>query len=322
MKKVIFIIMLLFFQVTVFAYSTEIIPGGETLGLHINNEGVLIVGYYKVNGDYINKNLEIGDKVTKVNGVTIEDVNNMVDLIDKYMEDNRVTVTFVRDDEEQETELELSYFNGNYRTGLYVKSFIVGVGTLTYIDPETNVFGLLGHVINESKTNHRIEVKTGNAYNAKIENFTRSANGSVGSKNATILEEELFGTIEKNTNYGVFGFNKQKLDKKTMKVATLDEVKTGKAYIYTTNQEDEIKAYEIKILDVDKKSKEKNFYIEIVDEDLLSMSGGIVQGMSGSPIIQEDKIIGAVTRVLVDDVKKGYGISIITMLEEGDLLKS
>jgi stage IV sporulation protein B len=94
----------------------------------------------------------------------------------------------------------------------------------------------------------------------------------------------------------------------------------GSASIYTTNLDDEVVEYEIKILEIDKESKDKNFYFEVVDKDLLEMSGGIVQGMSGSPIIQNDKIIGAVTRVLIDDVKKGYGISIVTMLEEGDKL--
>ena len=105
-----------------------------------------------------------------------------------------------------------------------------------------------------------------------------------------------------------------------MEVGKLNDVMLGSASIYTTNLDDEVVEYEIKILEIDKESKDKNFYFEVVDKDLLEMSGGIVQGMSGSPIIQNDKIIGAVTRVLIDDVKKGYGISIVTMLEEGDKL--
>lgn len=321
MKKIIFFIIILFIGSMVLAYSNTVIPGGETLGLHINNDGVLIVGYYKVNGEYINKFLEIGDKVTKINGIEVDDVNTMVKLIDQNMENNEVLITYIHDGKEEENKLELSYFNGNYRTGLYVKSLIVGVGTLTYIDPTTNIFGMLGHVINESKTNSRIEVKTGTAFNAKVDNFTRSTNGNVGSKNATILDNDTFGTIVKNTNYGVFGkTNKTLNNKKTIEVASLEEVKNGKAYIKTTDENNKINLYEIKILDIDKKSEEKNFYFEIKDENLINMTGGIVQGMSGSPIIQDGKLIGAVTRVLVDDVKKGYGISIITMLEEGDLL--
>ena len=320
MKKIIFFIATLLFNSIVLAYSNALIPGGETLGLHIKNDGVLIVGYYKVNGEYINKFLEIGDKVTKVNGIDVEDVNAMVKLIDQNMENNEVKITYVHEGQEIENKLELSYFNGNYRTGLYVKSLIVGVGTLTYIDPNTQIFGMLGHVINESKTNSRIEVKTGTAFNTKVDNFTRSKNGNVGSKNATILENDIFGTIEKNTNYGVFGNTSKNLNKKTIEIATIDEVKNGKAYIQTTDQENNIQTYEIKILDIDKNNKEKNFYFEIIDDKLISMTGGIVQGMSGSPIIQDGKIIGAVTRVLVDDVKKGYGISIIKMLEEVEKL--
>ena len=319
MKKLLWLILLLI-PLNVFAYSKYIIPGGETLGIEINSKGVLIVGFYKVNGSYINQEFSIGDKITYIDDVEVNDVDTMVELIDKHMHDSKVNVTYIHEDVEEKTELKLSYFDGTYRTGLYVKGTILGIGTLTYIDPGTNVYGILGHVINESKTKQRVEVRNGFVYDAKVSSFTRSTDGNPGSKNAAINKKVIFGDVIKNTNYGVFGKVNKLYDKDTIEVGKLEEVKNGKAYIYTTDLDNNVKKYEINILEIDVNNKEKNYYFEVVDKELLELSGGIVQGMSGSPIIQDNKIIGAVTRVLIDDVKRGYGIDIVTMLEEGDKL--
>lgn len=318
MKKILWLIIFLIFPFNVYAYSNYIIPGGETLGLEVNNRGVLVVGFYKVNGQYINQELRIGDVITHVGNDEVTTTASLSSLIEKNMDNEGFTVTVIRDNEELKLKLELSYFNGSYRTGLYIKGGIEGIGTLTYVDPETNVYGILGHVINESKTNKKIEVKTGFSYDARVSSFSRSTDGNPGSKNANIDKTKVFGTIVNNTNYGVFGIINNKMDKDTLEVGNIKDVKTGLAYIYTTDKENKINKYEINIIEVNKNTKEKNYYFEVIDEDLISMSGGIVQGMSGSPIIQNNKIIGAVTRVLIDDVTKGYGINIVTMLEEGD----
>lgn len=317
MKKIIYILCL-FMPFFVFAYSDYIIPGGETLGIDVNSKGVMIVGFYKVNGELINQDFKVGDKILKVNNVEVNKTEELVDLIDQYMQDNKVKITYSRNNKEYDSEINLSLFNGSYRTGLYVKSNVLGIGTLSYIDPETGIYGILGHPLNVSNTKEQVEIREGYSYEASVTSFTRSRDGNPGSKNADINKNETFGTIEKNSDYGVFGKIQDKYNKELMKVGTLDEVKLGKAYIYTTDVDNKIKQYEINILEIDKKNKEKNMYFEITDEELIKMSGGIVQGMSGSPIIQDNKIIGAVTRVLVDSVDKGYGISIVTMLEEGD----
>ena len=319
MKKIIYLL-ILFCPFYIFAYSDKVIPGGETIGLDIRSDGILIVGFYKANGKFINQSLQIGDKIVSVGNKDVNDVNLLSELIEEYMEDSKVDIKYKRNGKIYDGVLELSYFNGNYRTGLYVKGNIVGIGTLTYIDPENGIYGALGHVINESKTNSKVEVKEGFAFEANVTSFTKSQNGIPGSKNANILREKYFGSILKNTDYGVFGKTKYDLQKDLIDVGLIDDVSEGKAYIYTTNLKNQISTYEIKIVDVDKDSDDKNYYFEIVDDELLSMSGGIVQGMSGSPIVQNNKIIGAVTRVLIDDVKKGYGINIVTMLEEGDKL--
>ena len=320
MKKILWIL-ILFIPFITFAYSKYIIPGGDTLGIEVNSKGIIVVGFYKVNGQYINQDLSIGDKITHVNNIEVNTTEDLVNLIDRYINNNHVNITYERKNKSYNLDLYLSLFNGTYRTGLYVKGSILGIGTLTYIDPNTNVYGVLGHSLNISKTNERIEIKTGFSYNANVTSFTRSINGSPGSKNANIDKQNIFGTIKRNSNYGIFGItNEIKKNEDTLEVGLIDEVTLGKAYIYTTNEDNEIAQFEIKILEVDKNNDEKNIFFKIVDEDMINMSGGIVQGMSGSPIIQNNKIIGAVTRVLVDDVKEGYGISIITMLEEGDNL--
>ena len=163
-------------------------------------------------------------------------------------------------------------------------------------------------------------MKEGNAFEAKVTTFTKSINGVPGSKNANILKNKYFGTIIDNTEYGVFG-KTNNINQPSIEVGNIKDVSLGDAYIYTTDKNNEVKKYKIIISEIDIDNKDKNYYFEIVDKDLIEMTGGIVQGMSGSPIIQDGKIIGAVTRVLVDDVKKGYGINIKTMLEEGDKLK-
>lgn len=318
MKKILWGILCLLTPFIVFAYSDYIIPGGDTLGIEVNSKGVMIVGFYKVNGELINQDFQVGDKILKVNKEEVVGTKELVELIDQHMKNGKVSVTYSRNNKEYDTDLILSLFNGNYRTGLYVKGNVLGIGTLSYIDPETGIYGVLGHPLNVANTNQQVEIRDGLSYEANVTSFTRSVDGNPGSKNANINKSDVFGTIEKNSNYGIFGKVEKETNKNKMKVGQLDEVTVGKAYIYTTNINNEIEKYEIEILEINKKNIEKNLYFKIVDQNLLNMSGGIVQGMSGSPIIQDDKIIGAVTRVLVDDVDKGYGISIVTMLEEGD----
>lgn len=318
MKKLLIYLFILLLPFYTYAYSNYVIAGGSTLGIEVNSKGVVVVGYYAINGKYINKNLEIGDRILKVNGEEVDDTKELVELIDQYMNNNEVPITYLRNNKEYNTYLTLTLFDGTYKTGLYVKSNLLGIGTLTYIDPSTGVYGILGHGLTMSQTNNRIEIKNGYSYKANVIGFTRSVDGSPGSKNADIDKSSLFGSIDSNTKYGVFGKVEYENNDSLLEVASLDEVILGKAYIQTTNENNKISKYEIKILEIDKNNSDKNIFFEIVDKELIKMSGGIVQGMSGSPIIQNDKIIGAVTRVLVDDVEKGFGISIVTMLEEGD----
>lgn len=318
-KFILFSLLTIFMPLQVLAYSNYIIPGGENIGIEVYNKGIMVVGFYKVNGAYPKTNLEAGDSIIKVGNENVNTVNELINAIDKNIKNNIVEVTFVKDNKEYKTDLEVTLFDGIYKTGLYVKDSLNGIGTLTYIDPESKIYGALGHEILESNTNKRIEVKTGNIFDSEVVKIVKSTDGVPGSKKAKIDYNTELGTVTKNTGSGIFGLYSSNLPlKDAKKVADISEVELGKAVIYTVVNGKEEQEYVINISKIDKDNKIKNFYFEIEDEKLLNETGGVVQGMSGSPIIQNDKIIGAVTHVIVDDVKKGYGISIVTMLEEGE----
>ena len=163
-----------------------------------------------------------------------------------------------------------------------------------------------------------MEIKDGKIYKSEVTSITKSSNGNPGEKNAIFYNEEVFGNIEKNTSSGIFGDYTESTDGlKKYKVANTDEIKLGEAKILTVLKGNDVKEYTINITRLNEsKSKYKNILFDITDEELLESTGGIVQGMSGSPIIQDDKIIGAVTHVVVDNPKKGYGIYITNMLSE------
>ena len=200
-----------------------------------------------------------------------------------------------------------------------VKDSVTGIGTLTYIDPNTKLFGALGHEITDSRTGKMLVISGGSIYESKVTDIEPSSNGVPGEKNAQINLEGTQGTIYENTVKGIFGTYTDEIDNsKLYKVAKPDEVKKGKAEILTVLNDDIIEKYEIEITDISTNQETKNISFKITDEALLEKTNGIVQGMSGSPIIQGEYIIGAVTHVVVDNPHKGYGIFITNMLEEGE----
>lgn len=321
MKKFLLLLVIsVFLPLNVFAYSLNIIPGGESIGIKINTEGLVVSGFYKVNGEYIGKRTFIvGDRIIKINDVVVNNSEEMANVIDENLIDDYVDVEFIRNNKMMSGKLYLSKENDLYKTGLYIKDSVVGIGTLTYIDPVTKIYGALGHEIQSN--NDRIEIKDGDIYDSRVTSISKSRDGFVGSKNASISYSNVIGNVSENTTSGIFGkYTGELPEKDTFEVCEFNDIKLGSAYILTVVDNSKIEKFDIKI--VNKYNKQKNtqkaFSFEIIDDDLLNISGGVVQGMSGSPIIQDNKIIGAVTNVLVDDVSVGYGISIITMLEEGE----
>lgn len=321
-KRLILLLILLItiLPAPVLAYSNFLIASGKTIGIEVNANGVLIVGFYEVEGKEIGKKagFEIGDIITKINNKEVFSISNMLESLKENT--TNVTFTVKRNNTEKEIKMSLKPDENNIlKTGLYVKDQINGIGTLTYIDPKTKRFGALGHEILETTTAQKFEIKDGKIYNANVSNIRKSTNGNAGEKNASYNKKISEGEIDKNEISGIFGDYKEDIEQdKTLEVGTKDEVTKGKAYIRTNIKDDEIKDYEINILNIDLNSKSKNILFEVTDKTLINETGGIVQGMSGSPIIQNNKIIGAVNYVIVNDTKKGYGIFITTMLKEGE----
>lgn len=305
----------------IYAYSDYIYVGGENIGIKINSKGVLVVGTYSVNGiDVAQKSgIKNGDMIIEINNNKVSSIDDMVSQISKANKES-IQVSYIRENKKYNTDLNVIKDSNIYKTGLYVKDSITGIGTLTYIDPQSKIFGALGHEIKESNTGIILEIKDGTIYNSTVTSIDRSSSGNPGSKNATLDYSKEIGKISNNTEKGIFGkYNDIIQNKKLYKVANEKDIKTGNAKILTVLEGSEVKEYDINIIKINLKNGEtKNIIFEITDKELLNSTGGVVQGMSGSPIIQDNKIIGAVTHVVVDNPIKGYGIFITNMLEEGE----
>lgn len=313
----------LFIPLNVFAYSDYIIAGGQNIGIELKSDGVLIVGTYKIgNMDPAkNANLQKGDKITRINGVVIHSIEEMLKVLDSTDSSLEIKLNYLRSGEEYETSLKLVKDSEDvYKTGLYVKDSINGVGTLTFIDPNTKIYGALGHEIIESTTGQKLEVKDGKIYGSTVTGITPSDRGNPGEKNARYDSSKVYGNIKENSSSGIFGTYTSELpNSKKYKVGSKKDVTLGDASILTVISGNEVQEFKIKILKIMQNDKsKKNILFEVTDEKLIKNAGGIVQGMSGSPIIQNNSIIGAVTHVVVDDCKKGYGIFIENMLEEAE----
>lgn len=307
----------------ILAYSEYIIAGGENIGIELNSKGIIIVGTYEVDEKNPAKdaNLHVGDIITSINNSKVATIEEMLTEIDKLGDVSSVNINYLRGSKTYSTTLNLiKDSNDVYKTGLYVKDSITGVGTLSFIDPNTKIYGALGHEIIEKSTGQKLEIKDGKIYNSTVTSITPSNDGNPGEKNARYDSSIVYGDVKENTSSGIFGSYTDTLpDKKLYKVAEPSQVKTGSAKILTVLSGEEVNEYDINIISVSKEDKEtKNILFEITDPQLLEKTGGIVQGMSGSPIIQGQYIIGAVTHVVVDNPKRGYGIFIVNMLEEAE----
>lgn len=320
--KTLFLSFLFIMPLSPIVYAKNLIPGGETIGIEVRSNGVLIVGFYKVNDVYLAKDagFAVGDKIKKVNQEEVSSIDEMLEKVSANKKDEPVMFTVSRNDKEVTIFLKLMEDeNGILKTGLYVKDTITGLGTLTYIEPETKKFGALGHEILEKTTAKKFEIKDGKIFEADVIGIKKSETGIPGEKNAVYNKDNIYGEINKNEASGIFGVYDAALpNEASLEVATPNEVKLGNATIKTVTSDNTVKEYTISIIKINLEDDTKNILFEITDDNLIKETGGVVQGMSGSPIIQNNKIIGAVTHVIVSDAKKGYGIFITKMLEDSN----
>ena len=311
----------------------EVYPGGISIGVKINNKGALVVGYSDISThEGLSESpgkvagIELGDIIEEVNGENIETCSDLISKV-KTCRNDEMTVKILRGNSEITKKVSLIKEDNEYKIGLWVGDSTAGIGTLTFYDKDSKTFGALGHPITDGDTNVSFNIKSGTLLRSSVLSIKKGERGNPGEiKGLFINENESIGNIEKNTNSGIYGDGSVELINpnfnKAMTVAYRDEIKEGHAQIITTVEDGGAKAYDIEILKLLPQDEpgSKSMIIKIVDPVLLEKTGGIVQGMSGSPIIQNGKIIGAVTHVLINKPDVGYGIYIEWMLQDAGVI--
>ena len=313
--------------------NLELYPGGTSVGVKLSTNGVLVVGYSNVettNGkeDSPGKSsgIELGDMILKVNGVSIESSKDLINKV-KSTNNEYLDIEILRGKSKLTKEVKLLKEGESYKLGLWVRDSTAGIGTLTFYHEDSNTFGALGHPITDADTNTVFSVKNGELFKSSILSVRKGQRGAPGELKGLFLNEKSsIGSINKNLSSGIYGKTSEALINpifnQPMPVGYRNEIDEGPAQIITTIDESGPKLYNIEIVKLlpQDKPTPKSMIIKVTDEELLSRTGGIVQGMSGSPIIQNGKIIGAVTHVLINKPDYGYGIYIEWMLKDAEIL--
>lgn len=306
----------------------DLIPCGNTIGVKINIVGAMIVGFSEIrSADGKRHNpakdgaLKIGDVIKKANGNFVENI----DILSKIVENGNgedLTVEVARGNSTQTLHIkpELAREDNIYKIGAFVRDSTSGIGTLTFIEPKSKVFAALGHPIADSDTGGIITVGNGEILRSNIVGVQKGARGSPGELKGVFSRSQKIGVIQQNNEAGIYGKLETIIsENKPMPIAMRSQIKEGKAYILSNIEGDKVEKYEIEIEKVMRNSYDnKGLVIKVTDERLLKKTGGIVQGMSGSPIIQNENIVGAVTHVFINDPTRGYGTFIELMLDKAN----
>ena len=310
--------------------KTTVIPVGNIAGVKLYTNGVLVVGMSEIQGEdsktykpYENTGIEEGDTIVKVNENL---VNSTDDLIEKVnmSKGEKVEIEYIHDEETKECSITpVKTSEEEYKLGLWVRDSAAGVGTVTFYEPSTQSFGALGHGITDIDTGDLLNIASGEFVTAKVLNIKKGEDGNPGKIQGTVEEQETIGEITKNTEFGIYGkiqdLSSLNIDtSKEMEVAMREEIETGKATILCSLDNQTVKEYEIEITKIyrDNNYNNKSMEIKVTDDELIEKTGGIIQGMSGSPIIQNGKFVGAVTHVLVNSSTEGYAIFGDLMLKQ------
>ncbi len=302
--------------------KTKVIPLGNIAGVKLYTNGVLVVGMSEIEGEdnrkykpYENTGISEGDTIIAINNKEIYDTEDLVETVNSSG-GNRLNIEYVHNDETLECSITpVKTGELEYKLGLWVRDSAAGVGTVTFYEPTTNSFGALGHGIVDIDTEKLIDISSGEFITTKILNIEKGENGNPGRIQGTIDNQQKIGTITKNTKFGIYGTvdNVSALNitsQNSMEVALRDEITLGKAQIMCTLENGKTEKYEIEIENIYKNNNtdNKSMKIKVTDQRLINKTGGIIQGMSGSPIIQNGKFIGAVTHVLVNNSLEGYAV--------------
>ena len=304
----------------------EVLVSGSPVGIYMETKGVLVIdsgeitdreGIRRTPAEHI---IQSGDYICEIDGKVLTGKRQLMQLV-RENQGEPMELQVIRHQETIKLEMTpVETEDGSYKLGIWVRDNIQGIGTLTYVEPN-GTFGALGHGISDTDTGERLEISDGDLYRADILSICKGTAGTPGELRGVInyREENRIGTICGNSQYGIRGqMEPGKYTESMKKIPTglKQEIQTGKAEI-RCDIGDGIREYQCEILEIDSNARDTNkcFVLRITDEDLLSRTGGIVQGMSGSPVLQNGKLIGAITHVFVNDPTKGYGIFIENMME-------
>lgn len=301
--------------------KTTVIPLGTAIGMKLYTKGVLVVGMSQIDTEnskkekpYENSGIEEGDAIIEVNGTSIQKTDDLIEQVNKS-NGKEIKIKYVRNEQTLETSITPVKSKDEYKIGLWVRDTQAGVGTATFYEPSTNMFMTLGHGITDIDTGKVVDIAKGELITANIASIVKGQKGNPGEIKGTIDSGYTIGNIQNNTCFGVYGTvtNKNYLNldiSNAMSVANRDEIQEGKAEIICQLDNTGSKKYTIEIekVFINNSENNKSMLIKVTDSELLEKTGGIIQGMSGSPIIQNDKFIGAVTNVLVNDPTQGYAV--------------
>lgn len=313
----------------------KVVPGGQSIGVKLHTLGVLVVGHHLVTTVDGKKSpgetakVQIGDIITKINGQTIKKMSDVTPFVQKAGQTGEpLKLEIQRNQEQVKTSLLplKDKDQGTYKLGIYIRDSAAGIGTMTFYDPESKKYGALGHVISDMDTKKPIVVKDGEIVQSTVTSIEKGSNGDPGEKLARFSPNRgVVGTINRNSPFGIFGELHQQMNNgiadKAIPISLSHEVKEGPAQILTVVEGSEVEAFNVEIVSTipQKFPAIKGLVLKVTDKQLLKKTGGIVQGMSGSPIIQNGKLVGAVTHVFVNDPTSGYGVHIEWMLHEAGI---
>ena len=305
--------------------KTTVVPMGNAIGMKLYTAGVLVVGMSEIEGKkpYENSGIKEGDRIIQINQNQIDNTDDLMKAVNKS-DGNNISIKYVRDEKTITTSIKpLKNSSNEYKIGLWVRDAAAGVGTLTFYEPSSGMFATLGHGIMDIDTAELIKIANGELVTTNILSINKGTKGNPGEIRGTIEAGHTIGSISKNTKFGVFGtINKTPYlntsNTNEVQVALREEIKTGKATIMCCLENGKVEEYEIEIEKIykDNNYDNKSMRIKITDQRLIDKTGGIIQGMSGSPIIQNGKFVGAVTHVLVNNPQEGYAVFGDIMLKQ------
>ncbi len=310
--------------------KTTVIPVGSIAGVKLYTSGVLVVGMSEIEGidnkkykPYENTGIKEGDTITQINDVSISTTEELMKTVNQA-HGKAVKIQYIQSEQTKECSIEPVQTTSNeYKLGLWVRDSAAGVGTVSFYEPSTKTFGALGHGITDIDTEELINIASGEFVTTRILNITKGESGLPGKIQGTVENQQNIGKIYKNSKFGIYGTvdNLASLNidtSKEMEVALREEIQVGKATILCSLDNQKVEEYEIEIEKIYKENNydNKSMQIKVTDERLLEKTGGIIQGMSGSPIIQNNKFVGSVTHVLVNNPQEGYAVFGDIMLKQ------